>query len=313
MGKVIRVDLTKNKITYDELGKDFDDHIGGSGFSTAVINRELDPQVSPLGPENILVFATGPLTGTNTPTSGRYVVAAKSPLTGFWGEADAGGFWGAELKFAGFDAIIIKGAAKSPSYLWIHDGAAEIKSAENLGGLSTYETERALKKEWGTKTKVASIGPAGEKLVKFAIIANDGGRMAGRTGMGAVMGSKNLKAIAVNGDKLVEVKDAEKLREIRGLIAAQLQAAPGANGLSKVGTGASLEFFHNIGNLPLKNWAGDTWNVDSVRAISKAKAEGLLRVPRRLRNRNEVRGRRRARTRVRNAGGAGFAVPGRQP
>lgn len=256
---------------YEELRKDLMAHIGGSGFATRIICEEMDPLTPPLDPKNTLVFATGPLTGTMTPMASRYVVAAKSPLTGMWGESDSGGFWAAELKFAGFDAVIISGASPTPVYLWIHDGEAEIKDAENLSGLSTYETESELKKTHGKKAKVASIGPAGENLVKYALIANDGGRMAGRTGMGAVMGSKKLKAVAVNGAKQVEISDHNYLRELRQQISDYLGERPGVKTLSTVGTGANLERFLDMGNLPLKNWSLDLWNRESVQAISKIK------------------------------------------
>jgi len=150
MWKILRVDLTKNRIKHEELGKDLTRYIGGTGFSTNIIYRELDPLTPPLDPRNVLVFATGPLTGTSSPMASRYIVAAKSPLTGLWGEADSGGFWATELKFSGFDAVVVQGASKIPVYLWIHDGKAEIRSAKEFQGLSTYETERAIKKRmWG--------------------------------------------------------------------------------------------------------------------------------------------------------------------
>lgn len=263
--------MGKNKVESEELKKDLTAYIGGSGFATSIICGELDPLTSPFDPKNPLVFATGPLTGTMVPMASRHVVAAKSPLTGMWGEADSGGFWATELKFAGFDAVIVRGASATPTYLWIHDGEAEIKKAEELTGLSTYETENELKKIHGKKTKVASIGPAGENLVKYALVANDGGRMAGRTGMGAVMGSKKLKAIAVNGGKQVEVSDPNYLKELRQQITDHLRERPGVKTLSTVGTGANLERFLDMGNLPLKNWALDMWSRESVQAISKIK------------------------------------------
>ena len=171
--------------------------------------------MDPLGPENVLIFAASAVYRTSGCGFSRFSVAAKSPLTGAFGESEAGGWWGPELKFAGFDAIVIKGKADRPVYLWIHNGKAEIRDASHLWGQMTRESEEMIRKELGDeKVRVALIGPGGEKLVKFACILNELKHANGRTGLGAVMGAKNLKAIAVRGDKKMVLPDPEKVREI---------------------------------------------------------------------------------------------------
>lgn len=193
--------MTKRKFTDEVLPQGFIEmFIGGKGYAW-LLAKELKPKIDPLSPDNKIIFATGPLTGSGAPGfSGRHVVITKSPLTGIFLDTYAGGFWGARLKFAGYDAIVIEGTSEKPVYLWIHDGTAEIKDAYEIWGKTISETDKMVKKEVGeANTSVAAIGPAGENLVRYACIANDGGREAGRGGAGAVMGSKKLKAIAVTG------------------------------------------------------------------------------------------------------------------
>jgi len=214
----------------------------------------LNNDIDPLGPENKLIFATGPLTGYAIPGTGRNSVGAKSPLTGGFGEAEVGGHWGAELKHAGCDAIIIEGKAKNPVYLWISDGEAEIKDASHLWGKITGETEALIKEELGDKfIRVAQIGPGGENLVRYACIINDLRNAAGRSGMGAVMGSKKLKAIAVRGHKRLDVSNKEnlraKIREFNDV------AYKPVSGYFKYGTGYGImEQFASTGNLPTQNF-----------------------------------------------------------
>jgi len=269
MGKILRVDLTTNKIKLESLEEDvIRNYLGGTGIATNIIYHELPPETDPLSRENKLVFATGPLTGTLAPMTCRYVVAGKSPLTGIWGEADSGGFWAAELKYAGFDAIIVEGASKTAIYLWVCDGNAVVKDAKHLWGMDTFETEESIKKETDSKAKVASIGQAGENLVKLSVITNDGGRVAARSGLGAVMGSKKLKAIAVKGEKKVEVADPEMLKELRKQITEDLRSRPPVQALSKYGTGAYLDGMLEERNLPLKNWLQNTWDEKSAISLS---------------------------------------------
>lgn len=213
-GKILKVDLTARKIESIPLSEKLaEDYIGGVGLAAKVISEMLRPEMEPLGESNPLVFMTGPLTGTIIPWSGRHCVATISPLTGIWGEAYAGGTWGKELKKAGFDGIVITGKADQSVYLKIIDQKVAIEDAEALKGKDTCETEALLRKYCDGKVKVAAIGAAGENLVRFAAVIHDGpaARTAGRCGVGAVMGSKNLKAIAVKGSGNVDVAEKEKL------------------------------------------------------------------------------------------------------
>lgn len=219
-GKLLRVDLLTHKTTQENLSDSFyRKYIGGWGFVGYYLLKELNPMINPLGTENKLVFAAGPVTGTPIAGNARNAVGAKSPLTGGFGVGEGGGYWGAELKHAGFDAIIVEGKAENPVYLWIHDGEAEIRDASHLWGLYTKESQERLRQELGDKgVRTAQIGPGGEKLVRYACIINDLTNAVGRTGMGAVMGSKNLKAVAVRGHGRTELADPEKLRELSKLM-----------------------------------------------------------------------------------------------
>ncbi|MEM3561934.1 MAG: aldehyde ferredoxin oxidoreductase family protein [Candidatus Jordarchaeaceae archaeon] len=252
LGKILRVDLSKGKIKTEDFKEDIQKkYLGGSGLAAKILYDELKPGIDPLGPENKLVFATGPLTGTRIPSSGRHLVAAKSPLTGIWGEATSGGFWGAELKFAGFDAIIVEGKSQDPVYLWIKDGEAELKDAGKMWGKDVYQTEEMIQKSLGDdKIVVSSIGPAGEKLVKIACIINDKDRAAGRCGLGAVMGSKKLKAIAVRGTQPIPIEDPEALSEGAKKFREALKANFLVEGVSKQGTNSSLATLSMMGTLP---------------------------------------------------------------
>ncbi|MHA2181446.1 MAG: aldehyde ferredoxin oxidoreductase family protein [Promethearchaeota archaeon] len=211
MGKILRVNLTEGTIN-----EEFPDdetlklYLGGAGLATKYLIDEVPKGIDPLGPENKLIFMTGPLTGTPSPSTGRYCVVAKSPLTGIWGEANSAGFWGRDLKRSGFDGIIFEGISPKPVYLVTEDGKAELKDASHLWGNNTSETTRLIKEELGDKFNVACIGIGGETLVKYAAVMNDCdkpnyGRAAGRCGMGTVMGSKNLKAIASRGHAKIEI------------------------------------------------------------------------------------------------------------
>lgn len=212
--KVLRVNLASNDIKVEELDeKIYRKYLGGRSLALYFLLRELRPQTNPLGPENKLIFATGVATGTPLAGFSRYSVVAKSPLTDGFGEAEAGGFWGPELKFAGFDMIIVEGASHKPVYLWIHDGEVDIRDASYFWGEPTKEAQESIRKEVGDPlARVALIGPAGENLVRFACILNELKFANGRNGLGAVMGSKKLKAIAVRGHKRVQCKDFEKIK-----------------------------------------------------------------------------------------------------
>jgi aldehyde:ferredoxin oxidoreductase len=215
-GKILRVDLDRESITVEELHETlYSRYLGGGTLALHYLLNELKPKSDPLGPGNILVFAGSVISGTPATGLSRFSVAAKSPLTNAFGEAEAGGWWIPELKFAGYDAIVIKGKAPRPVYLWIHDGEAEIRDARQLWGKFSKETQEEIRKELGDeRIRIASIGPAGEKLVKVACILNELKHANGRTGLGAVMGSKNLKAVAVRGKKKMEVADEESVKRL---------------------------------------------------------------------------------------------------
>ncbi|MBI4333091.1 MAG: aldehyde ferredoxin oxidoreductase family protein [Chloroflexi bacterium] len=215
-GKILKIDLSAPDIAVEDLDeKTARKYLGGEGLAAKIIWETTSSTTSPLSPENPLIFMTGPFTGTIVPASSRYIVAALSPLTNIWGVARSGGNWGAYLKYAGFDGIVVTGKARNPVYLWVNNGQAKIVDAGHVWGKDTWETDRILKKETDPRASVACIGPAGERLVKFALVLNDGrdGRAAARCGLGAVMGSKNLKAVVVSGGARPGVYDEEGLKK----------------------------------------------------------------------------------------------------
>ncbi len=260
-GKMLFVDLTKKEIKEkeltEELAKKF---IGGYGIGARVLYEMMKPGADPLGPENVLGFISGPLNGTGALFGGRYVVVCKSPVTGGWNDANSGGYFGPELKKAGFDAVFISGAADKPVYLWIKDGQCEIRDASKLWGRDCVEVEDALIAETGEqRLRAAVIGPAGEKLSLLACVMNDRHRAAGRGGLGAVMGSKKLKAIAVRGTGTVPVADGEKLKEINRAIVEEMKNGKSAklvNAIGAWGTGVGTGASALSGDSPVKNWGG---------------------------------------------------------
>ncbi|MFX0107752.1 MAG: aldehyde ferredoxin oxidoreductase family protein [Candidatus Hodarchaeota archaeon] len=208
MGQILVVDLTEKTTSLLPIDEEIvSKFIGGSGYASKLLYDFMDTSVDPFDPDNMLLFMTGPLTGTIAPSTGRLVVCGKSPLTGIWGEAHVGGHFGANLKFSGFDGILVKGKSDEPTIIHINEGTAEIDSASDLWGMKTGEVQEVLSSKLG-RVRIACIGPAGENLVRFASIMTDE-RAAARCGMGAVMGSKNLKAITVTGTKKVKVADPE--------------------------------------------------------------------------------------------------------
>ena len=260
-GKILWVDLSLGKITEGAFDDSFArKYLGGVGMATRIISETVTGNTNPLGSGNVLVFATGPYQAANIASAGRCSVAAKSPLTGFWGEGNAGGHIGPEQKRAGFDAVVITGRASSPVYLWINDGEAEIRGAGEFWGMDAVETTAALKEAVGnTKAAVTSIGPAGENLVRFACIANDNHGYFGRGGMGAVMGSKNLKALVIRGTLKPPVSDAEKLREVYKEILARAKDAPFTLDNSQHGQASATVPREENGLLPMKNFTQDKW------------------------------------------------------
>jgi len=217
MGKILRVDLTSGRMWDEPIREEYaEQFVGGSGLAARYLWDMLTPETDPLGPENPLIFMTGPLVGTSTPAAGRFAVAARSPATGLLGEANSGGYWGPELRRAGYDGIIITGQSATPVWLELREDAAPLLyDASDLWGMDMYETQKAIREEMGDKrARVACIGPAGENLVLFAGVMNDHGRAAARTGLGAVMGSKRLKAIAVRGKAKVPIFHPQENKQV---------------------------------------------------------------------------------------------------
>ena len=277
IGKLLRVNLSNGDIQEEKLKReDAIKFIGGTGLAAKILYDEIISNISPYDPSNKLVFMTGPLEGTLVPCSCRYAVCALSPLTGAWGEAHASGFWGPELKSAGYDGIVIEGRACSPVYLKIFDGDVTIEDASSLWGMGCLDLERALKKELGEDVKVACIGPAGERLVRYASIINDGGRAAGRCGMGAVMGSKNLKAIVVRGSGKIQVAKPAMLRKTIRRLYPVLMSFPTTQIYSAYGTNGEMDSFYEYGDVPIKNFTIGVW--DGVKKIDgKAMAKTIVK------------------------------------
>ena len=289
MGKVLRVDLTAKTLKEESIPEGVArKYLGGKGYAVYMLYQYLKEyeaegvspaDIDPLGPENVLIFATGPGTGVaGFPSSGRYhVMALKSPLTGSIGSANSGGEWGPFLKFAGFDAIIIEGASEKPVYLAVVNGSAEIRDASDLWGKSVLDTTRILKRRvGGINTSVACIGPAGENLVYMACIMNDEHRAAGRTGLGAVMGSKKLKAIVVSGQEKVSVAEPERFKEIsRRCIDSLRKNSVTGEGLPTYGTAILVNVINTAGALPYKNWQSGV-NPDAEKISGETLAETYL-------------------------------------
>jgi len=255
MGKILYFDLSSSKVHIGDMNEEWaHQFIGGSGLGAKILYELTNERTDPLGPENPLIFMTGPFTGTAVPLSGRHAVVSRSPLTGIFGESDVGGTWGANLKKAGFDGMIITGKSENPVYLWVHNGEWEIRNASHLWGKDTYEVDPILKGETHEKAVVSTIGQAGENQVLLAAIMTDGkdGRAAGRCGMGAVMGSKNLKAIVVYGTGNVPVFDPESVARLPKEHGAFINK--NAENFKKYGTPGSLSVFEAMGTLPLQNW-----------------------------------------------------------
>jgi aldehyde:ferredoxin oxidoreductase len=256
IGKVLRVNLTEHSYKLEdldiELAKKF---IGGRGLGTKLYTDEVDPTIDALSPDNKLIVATGPFTGTPTPTGGRYMVVTKSPLSGTIASSNSGGHWGPELKFAGYDVIIFEGKSPKPIYLMIENDKIEFRDAGHIWGKIVSETTAILEKEVAEKSRVLTIGPAGEKLSNMAAIMNDLDRAAGRSGVGAVMGSKNLKAITVRGTAKVNLADEEKLKGIvKDCIKKIRENGVTGQGLPTYGTAVLVNIINESGVFPTNNF-----------------------------------------------------------
>ena len=255
-GKILRVNLTNRTIKEDVFSpEDARKYLGGRGVGAKILLEELAPGIDPLGPDNKLIFTWGPATGTPLPGQTRFMVVTKSPLTGYYGEANCSGSFGTEMKQAGYDTLVVEGKADKPVYLWVHNGQAEIRDARHLWGKVTGETEDILKQEMGSSEAwVVGIGPAGEKLVKIAAIISDKHRAAGRCGVGAVMGSKNLKAVIARGTQTILLADRNKLTSIIRTMAEEARNNAGQQNMANYGTSGFIPTLQTQGILPTKNF-----------------------------------------------------------
>lgn len=308
-GKILHVNLSDGSFEYEELDESFyRKYLGGHGIGVKVLWDRLKPGADPLGPDNILGFTTGTLTDTGTLFTGRFMVVGKSPLSGGWGDSNCGGYFAPLLKRCGIDAVFFYGAADHPVYLYLDENNVEIRDADHIWGLDAVETENRLKDDHGKRVQVACIGPAGEKLCRFAGVSNDGGRYAGRSGLGAVMGSKKLKAIVAAGKAKVKTADKEKVkvltREFRdklepgqkmqkilgdrlfGLIGWITRKGPVYTRqpadlfrqiLKKYGTGGLTALSAESGDSPIKNWGGMGYRDYPLKVSQKVGAEALVK------------------------------------
>jgi aldehyde:ferredoxin oxidoreductase len=268
-GKWLDVNLTRGTLQAREMSTSLAERfLGGNGLGTQMLWDEVGPNVDPLGPDNLLILAAGPLVGTLMPNSCRMEAVAKSPLTGIYGDANAGGFFGPELKFAGWDAVVVRGQAARPVYLAVAGDRAELRDASELWGLTTARTEAAIRQSWGdAAVKVACIGPAGERLVRFASIQVTSQRSLGRCGLGAVMGSKNLKAVAVRGQGPVRVADPARCHDLAVSFHQRLRGNPIYKAVSAHGTPGIVSLMDPLGRFPTRNFQmGSFPDVDRINA-----------------------------------------------
>lgn len=262
----MRVNLSSKKATKDVFTEaDAKKYLGGRGLAIKILFDELRPGIDALGPENKLVYAAGPFAGTGFPLNSRWIVAAKSPLTGIWGEAACGGTFAVQLRKAGYDALVVEGASTSPVYIDIMDDDVQVKNASHLWGKMTLDTEIAIAHDLGIKTRkeddpaIVCIGPAGEKLVKMANVMHTAHRAAGRTGLGAVMGSKKLKAVAVRGTKNIPVADPENLKRLTKATVTECTTNKSLVLFSKYGQAGLVDVLNESGILPTKNFQNGTF------------------------------------------------------
>ena len=254
-GQHLHVDMTKGTCKPVPIDKTFAlMYLGGQGFASRIMYDRVGPKTDPLSPDNILIWATGPFTGTLWPQAARYVVAAKSPLTGIFGEAHSAGHWGPELKFAGFDTIIVTGRSQTPKYLFIDNGKARLLDAKEVWGRNTTETEDMIKETRNDQNiRISCIGQAGENLVRFAAIINDYDRAAARSGIGAVAGSKHLKAVAVRGGQDIPIAKPDRYLDVIEELHEKMLASPFTASRAAYGTTNLVELMQEIGRLPSYN------------------------------------------------------------
>jgi aldehyde:ferredoxin oxidoreductase len=271
MQPILKINLTTGETEEYTIPEKWEkDFLGGASLAARILYEHLTPDLDSLSPEEPLLFMTGPMTGTSGPTTGRFVICGKGPATELWAESNIGGFWGPELRKAGYDGLWITGKASEPVYLWLNGSRLEVRKAAHLWGQNTYTTQDKVKEEVGEKSaRVCVIGPAGEKQVLFASIMCDHGRMAGRTGMGAVMGSKNLKAIAVYGENEIPVFDLSKYKTLRSDANRKLHEDNEAKIMREVGTAGVANYAEYLGAMPVKYYSRGSF--PAVDEISGAK------------------------------------------
>ncbi len=277
MQPILTVNLSTGEFGEFRVPADWErDYLGGASLAARMLYDHLVPELEPFSPEAPLLFLNGPLSGTSGPAVGRFVVCGRSPATRLWAESNCGGFWGPELRKAGWDGIWVTGKSDEPVYLWLKDGQAELRTAKHLWGLDTYQTIEAVQGELGAgKVRVATIGPAGEALIPYALILADHGRVAGRTGMGAVMGSKNLKAVAVKGSGEVPVLDMAAYTAPRSAANRALRADTLTTVFREMGSAGGADYFDYIGEMPKRGF-GRGW-MEGVERVSGASiAETIL-------------------------------------
>lgn len=277
MQPILRIDLTKQHIDEYIIPHQWKlEYIGGATLGARILYREITRGLDPLSPDASILFMNGPLTGTSGPAVGRFVICAKSPATGLWGESNCGGFWGPELRMAGYDGLWIVGKAMSPVYISIINHEVKIHSADHIWGMDTYSTQAAIKEEISVKNiRVAVIGRAGENLIPFASILADHGRMAGRTGMGAIMGSKNLKAIAVKGNGKIPLADPERYDPIRSIANRELKADPFSHVIHDLGSAAGADYFDYLAEMPKRYFSNGVYK-NALEVSGACVAESIL-------------------------------------
>jgi aldehyde:ferredoxin oxidoreductase len=277
MQPILRINLSTNDIEEYSIPREWEvAYLGGASLAARLLYDELLPSLDPLSAQASLLFLNGPLSGTAGPAVGRFVVCARSPATGLWGESNCGGFWGPELRMAGYYGLWITGKAKTPVYISIFGGNVDIRPADHIWGMDTYSTQETVKAEVDVKLpRVAVIGPAGESMIPFAGILTDHGRMAGRTGMGAVMGSKNLKAIAVKGTGKVPVTDPERFAVARSNANRELKVDVYSDVLRELGSAGAADYWDYLADMP-KRYFQDGIYENATKISGSCVAESIL-------------------------------------
>jgi aldehyde:ferredoxin oxidoreductase len=276
-GKLLWVDLTRGRVCDEPLNAEYaEGFVGGSGLATRYLYDLIHADTDPLGPDNRLIIMPGPLTGTRAPACGRHTLVARSPLTGLLGESNVGGFVGAALRHAGYDGIVITGQSPSPVWLYVEDGRAELRDANGLWGLDTFQTQALIKRTLGDRlVRVGCIGPAGENRVRYASVMHDNARAAGRTGLGAVMGAKKVKALAVRGTGHVPLANEAHFDDVAQDMEKMLKDDLVSQILRATGTGGALDYLHFLGALPIRYFTQGAW-CEAAEISGNTMAETIL-------------------------------------